>query len=115
LAPPEGKLYAIFFHYPDEYGTNEAMSLFNQGQCDKAFITPCRGNLECLESIRKAKAKDMPDIANIPINTTDSFQGREGYVVILVFGVIESNKEVSVPPSPRKEIPLQLSLLSSKA
>ncbi|RFN51910.1 hypothetical protein FIE12Z_3817, partial [Fusarium flagelliforme] len=53
---------------PGEYGTNEAVSSFNQGQCDKAFevaialisktsttpsdlvmITPYRGNLECFE------------------------------------------------------------------
>ncbi|RBR25011.1 uncharacterized protein FIESC28_02281 [Fusarium coffeatum] len=84
--------------------------LYNQGQCDKAFegaialisdteitpndivmITPYRGNLECLESIRNAKAKGIPDIANIPINTTDSFQGRSGYVVILVLGVNQSS------------------------
>jgi hypothetical protein len=67
------------------------MSLFNQGTCDKAFNKPYRGNLECLKSVRKAKAKDMPNIANIPINTTDSFPAREGYVVILVLGVNESN------------------------
>nr|CEG05684.1 unnamed protein product [Fusarium clavum] len=67
------------------------MPLFNQGPCDKAFNTPYRGNLECLKSVRKAKAKDMSNIATIPINTTDSFPGREGYVVILVLGVNESN------------------------
>ncbi|KAJ4003288.1 hypothetical protein NW752_012234 [Fusarium irregulare] len=73
------------------------ISLYNQGQCDQAFegaialisdtlvtpndivmITPYRGNLECLENIRKVKSKDNPDIANTTINTTDSFQGREG-------------------------------------
>ena len=58
---------------------------------DIIMITPYRGNLECLESIRKVKSKDNPDIANIPINATDSFQGREGYVIILVLGVNQSS------------------------
>lgn len=85
--------------------------LYNQGQCDQAFegaialisdtlvtpndivmITPYRGNLECLESIRKVKSKDNPDIANTTINTTDSFQGREGYVVILVLGRLQGSQ-----------------------
>ncbi|RGP71450.1 DNA helicase [Fusarium sporotrichioides] len=100
------KLYPIFIHYPGKYNTNENMSLYNTAQYEKAFdiaigsiedeevlanhisiITPYCGKLECLQEIQKVEEFDTPDLALIGINTTDSFESREGYVVILLLGV----------------------------
>jgi superfamily I DNA and/or RNA helicase len=82
---------------------NDNVSLCNTAQCEKAsdlatglinnikvsandiiIITPYRGNLESLEQTQKVKATNTPADASIGINTTDSFQGHDAYIVILV-------------------------------
>ncbi|CAG7557090.1 unnamed protein product [Fusarium equiseti] len=68
---------------------------------DVFMITPYRGNLECLESVRNVKTKDMPDIANITINTTGSFQGRVEYVVIPVLAHFSPKAWVIIGHCPR--------------
>ncbi|KAF4970728.1 hypothetical protein FSARC_2285 [Fusarium sarcochroum] len=45
---------------------------------EMVFVTPYRGNLHCLEECRNKKASEQPGLRDVVINTTESFQGREG-------------------------------------
>ncbi|KAM0440830.1 hypothetical protein ACHAPT_000131 [Fusarium lateritium] len=54
---------------------------------DFVIISPYRANLQRLQQALKEQSSSLPDLADITVNTADSFQGREGQVVVLVLCV----------------------------
>ncbi|KAK3360832.1 P-loop containing nucleoside triphosphate hydrolase protein [Lasiosphaeria ovina] len=102
---PPGSVLPLFFHCPGvgEQDTTTS-SMFNAGQISLAVslaaglikaaivkgqdivaITPYRSNLARLQAA--LAAHEQPGCSDVVVNTTDSFQGREGILVILVLCV----------------------------
>lgn len=112
LASPAGKILPVFLHCPGSKALTEVnntslrnTSLYNPIQNDVAIelaerliennedltardivmITPYRANRHCLEVAIAAKS-----LTGVSVTTTDSFQGSEGDVVIVVLCVTEA-------------------------